>query len=98
MASLVVAALEVSEIKEIANVPTPVLLALSTLTQRELEVLHLIANGLTTRQIAEQLFISPHTVNNQRAQISQKLGLQGAFSLLQFAQRYHLILSQLQNR
>lgn len=74
---------------QLANLPAGLLTAFSMLSKRELQILRLIASGFTTRQIAEQLFTSAHTVNNQRAQISQKLGLQGAFSLLQFAQRHH---------
>ncbi len=88
LASLLLTALQASEPTQ--NIPIPIaqLADFNTLSRREREVLRLIGDGLTTRQIAERLFISPHTVNNQRAQISQKLSLRGAFSLLQFAQRY----------
>ncbi|GAB4008377.1 hypothetical protein GCM10028808_14340 [Spirosoma migulaei] len=88
LAALFLAALQTSESTSSTPVSAAVLTALGTLSRREREVVRLIADGLTTRQIAEQLFISPHTVNNHWAQISQKLGLQGAFSLLHFAQQY----------
>lgn len=88
LASLLLTALQASEPAQDIPIPVAQLAEFNTLSRREREVLRLIADGLTTRQIAERLFVSPHTVNNQRAQISQKLGLRGAFSLLQFAQRY----------
>jgi FixJ family two-component response regulator len=47
---------------------------LSTLTQREREVLGRIAAGFTTRQIAEGLGLSPRTVESHRAAIGAKLG------------------------
>jgi non-specific serine/threonine protein kinase len=45
------------------------------LTERELEVLALLAQGLTNSQIAEKLIISPHTVNRHITNIYSKLGL-----------------------
>ena len=44
------------------------------LTRREREVLALVAAGLTDRQIAEQLVLSPHTVHRHLANIRSKLG------------------------
>jgi two-component system response regulator NreC len=44
------------------------------LTERELEVLRLIARGLTNREIAERLFLSVRTVEGHRARIQRKLG------------------------
>lgn len=55
------------------------------LTQTERRVLKLIAENLTTREIGEQLFISPRTVEKHRENICQKLALQGSHSLLKFA-------------
>jgi pimeloyl-ACP methyl ester carboxylesterase/DNA-binding CsgD family transcriptional regulator len=44
------------------------------LSRREREVLRLVANGLSDRQIAEQLVVSPHTVHRHVANIRHKLG------------------------
>ena len=46
------------------------------LSEREREVLALVARGLTNRQIAEQLFISPVTARNHVSRILTKLGLE----------------------
>jgi pimeloyl-ACP methyl ester carboxylesterase/DNA-binding CsgD family transcriptional regulator len=46
-----------------------------TLTKRETEVLGLIANGLSDREIAERLVLSPHTVHRHVANLRSKLGL-----------------------
>ncbi len=45
------------------------------LSERELEVLSLVARGLTNKDIAERLFLSEHTVRNHVSRILQKLGL-----------------------
>jgi DNA-binding NarL/FixJ family response regulator len=45
-----------------------------TLTQREMEILHLLSRGLANKQIAESLKISPHTVKFHIGSIYQKLG------------------------
>jgi len=47
---------------------------LALLTAREREVLDRIAEGYTTRQIAEGLSLSPRTVESHRAAIGAKLG------------------------
>ncbi len=56
-----------------------------TLTERELEVIHLVASGLTTSQVADQLFISPRTAEKHRARAMKKLGLESAYDLAAFA-------------
>lgn len=48
--------------------------AASLLSRREREVLKLVAHGLTDREIAEQLILSPHTVHRHVANIRHKLG------------------------
>jgi pimeloyl-ACP methyl ester carboxylesterase/DNA-binding CsgD family transcriptional regulator len=45
------------------------------LTSRETEVLTLVASGLSDREIAERLFLSPHTVHRHVANVRTKLGL-----------------------
>jgi len=64
--------------------------SINDLTQTERRVLKLIAENLTTKEIGEQLFISPRTVEKHRENICQKLGLQGSHSLLKFALSHKL--------
>jgi DNA-binding NarL/FixJ family response regulator len=59
--------------------------SINDLTQTERRILKLIAENLTTKEIGEQLFISPRTVEKHRENICQKLNLQGSHSLLKFA-------------
>ena len=58
---------------------------LASLTDREHEVIHLVASGLTTAQVADQLFISPRTAEKHRARAMTKLGLQSPYDLAAFA-------------
>jgi DNA-binding CsgD family transcriptional regulator len=44
------------------------------LTRRELEVLRLVASGLSEREVADRLFISPHTAHRHLSNIRLKLG------------------------
>ncbi len=62
-----------------------------TLTTREREVLQLIAEGYTSRQIAGQLAISVKTVNNHRARIMDKLNIRDIAGLTRFAVQNGLI-------
>lgn len=55
------------------------------LTTAERNILKLIAEEKTSQQIADELFISPKTVENHRNNISKKLHLSGTHSLLKFA-------------
>jgi two-component system NarL family response regulator len=62
-----------------------------TLTGRELEVLDLVARGLTSREIGEQLFISENTVKNHIRNILDKLGLHSRNEAVLYAVRENLI-------
>ncbi len=55
------------------------------LTKRELEILGLIATGLTNKQIADQLFLSFRTVNTHRTNIMQKLDIHDTAGLVRHA-------------
>lgn len=57
----------------------------ATLTPREREVFHMVAEGLTSAQIARQLSISSRTVETHRARVLQKLGLSNVAELVRFA-------------
>ena len=58
------------------------------LTDRELEVFELTGNGLSTREIADQLHIDVKTVETYRLRIKDKLNLKGSSELLQLAIRW----------
>ncbi|MCH7846553.1 MAG: response regulator transcription factor [Acidobacteria bacterium] len=62
-----------------------------TLTGREIEVLELVAQGNTSRQIAELLFISANTVKNHIRNILGKLGLHSRREAVLYAAREGLI-------
>jgi len=62
-----------------------------TLTGREIEVLELVAQGNTSRQIAELLFISENTVKNHIRNILDKLGLHSRSEAVLYAAREDLI-------
>jgi two-component system response regulator NreC len=55
------------------------------LTDREREILGLIAQGRTTPEIAVELFLSPHTVQSHRDHIMTKLGLHSKAALIRYA-------------
>ncbi|HRI60824.1 MAG TPA: response regulator transcription factor [Saprospiraceae bacterium] len=64
---------------------------LAQLTERETEILRLVAKGLSSTEIGRQLFISPRTVDTHRNNIIQKLDVQGIAGLVQFALKNKLI-------
>lgn len=55
------------------------------LTDREREILRLIAQGKTTNEIAAELVLSPHTVQSHRDHIMDKLGLHSKAALIKYA-------------
>jgi two-component system response regulator NreC len=55
------------------------------LTERELDVLRLIALGHTNNEIAQQLYLSVRTVETHRAHIQQKLGMSSRAELVRYA-------------
>jgi DNA-binding NarL/FixJ family response regulator len=61
------------------------------LTIREQEVLVMLAEGLSAKQIADKLFISPKTAENHRSSIMRKLELHSAIELARYAARIGLI-------
>ena len=65
--------------------------ALSELTPRELEVIKLIADGLTNQEIGERLGISFKTVDRHRENIMRKLDVHSRIDLVKFAIREGLI-------
>jgi DNA-binding CsgD family transcriptional regulator len=60
---------------------------LAGLTRAERDVARLVARGLTNRQVAEQLFISPHTVDSHIRHIFGKLGINRRVELARLVAR-----------
>jgi two-component system NarL family response regulator len=61
------------------------------LTARELEVLKLVARGMTNREVAEKLFISDNTVKNHVRNILEKLHLHSRVEAVMYAVRMRLL-------
>jgi DNA-binding NarL/FixJ family response regulator len=64
---------------------------LDVLTPRQRQILQLIAEGQSTRQIAERLHVSVKTVETHRAQLMERLGIRDVAGLVRFAIRTGLI-------
>ena len=62
-----------------------------SLTARELEVLRLVATGLSNAAVAEKLVVSPHTVHRHMANIRAKLGLSSRAAIAAYATREQLV-------
>ncbi|QGY41799.1 hypothetical protein GM415_17285 [Pseudodesulfovibrio cashew] len=62
-----------------------------TVTAREIEVLRNLSLGKTSRQIAEDLFISKHTVDTHRRHLLGKLGCKSTVGLARFASAHGLV-------
>jgi DNA-binding CsgD family transcriptional regulator len=66
----------------------PIPTEMDRLTQRELECLELLAQGIETREIARQLDVSLSTVHTHLKRAREKLGLANVETLISFAARY----------
>lgn len=62
--------------------------SVENLSDRELEILHLIGQGRGTRQIAEELHVSVKTVESHYAKIKEKLNLKTANEMIQYAVKW----------
>jgi predicted ATPase/DNA-binding CsgD family transcriptional regulator len=94
----VLASLEPSPLAEPVSVastpavkPPPPAIYPNELTEREVEVLRLVAQGLTNAQIAEQLVITVHTTNNHVKSILSKLGVPTRTAATRFAFEHKLV-------
>lgn len=65
--------------------------ALKILSEREIEVIKHIANGMSSKEIGDQLFISPRTVETHRNNICKKLDIQGVAGIIRFAFQHQLV-------
>ena len=61
------------------------------LTAREIEIIKLVVMGNSAIEIANQLFLSPHTVDTHRKNIMAKLDLKNIADLVNFAHENHLV-------
>ena len=64
---------------------------LAQLTEREIEILKLVAEGLSNKEIGEQLFISHRTVDTHRTNLMKKLDVHNVAGLIRFAMKNGLI-------
>jgi DNA-binding NarL/FixJ family response regulator len=63
---------------------------LAELSKRELQIYRLVGQGVSTKDIARQLFLSAKTVESHRANIKQKLGVDTAAALVAHAAEWHV--------
>ncbi|MDZ7859241.1 MAG: response regulator transcription factor [Candidatus Krumholzibacteriota bacterium] len=68
------------------------------LTNREMEILQLIAEGYTSKEIAENLYISVKTVENHRANIKTRIDIHDTAGLVRYAIKIGLIESDIQKK
>jgi ATP/maltotriose-dependent transcriptional regulator MalT len=78
---------------EQSSSPPPVSLAPtpSGLTAREVEVLRVVAQGLTNEQVAQRLVISPRTVDTHLTSIYSKIGVSSRAAATRYAIEHHLV-------
>ena len=64
---------------------------ITSLSDREIEVLKLTCEELSSKEIADRLNISDRTVQNHRANLIQKLGVRNTIGMVRFAYEHHLL-------
>ena len=62
-----------------------------TLSDREYQVMWMIASGKTVRQNADELFLSPNTVSTHRTRILRKMNMKSNAELMHYAIAHHLV-------
>lgn len=77
--------------KILASLATPEIMDIPPVTKREKEVLQLIAQGLSSSQIAEKIFITSQTVDSHRKNLMSKFSVNKTVSLIQKAKDLGLI-------
>jgi len=81
---------EEQELSEPSRIAAEVLLRVRQLSEREREVIALVREGLSTRNIAARLALSEFTVSTHRRNVMQKLGVTGMAELVRFAHEHGL--------
>lgn len=84
-------ATEVASARKALASPTPSLPVGQELSERELAILRLLANGLSNREIAEQLILTPGTVKWYTHEIYSKLGTHSRTRAIAEARRLHIL-------
>ena len=64
---------------------------MKTLTRREMELISLCANGLSAKQIADEMSITPHSVENLKSIVFSKVGVKSTSELILYAFRVGLV-------
>lgn len=77
--------------KDFENAPSFVACDGVGVTDRELEIIQLVAEGYANKQIADKLFLSTHTVTTHRKNIMNKLGIANTAGLVLYAVKENLI-------
>ena len=62
-----------------------------SLSEREIEIIKLISDGCTNKEIADRLFLSTHTVNTHRKNIMNKLGIKNTAGIVIYAVKENII-------
>ena len=76
---------KLSDVKQFANHTDDVFLRKHRLTPREVDIIRLLKEGLSSAQIADRLSLSTHTVDTHRKNIHAKLGINTIAELVRFA-------------
>ena len=64
---------------------------MKSLTRREIELVSLCATGLNTKQIADEMNITPHSIENMKSTVFSKLGVKSTSEMILFAFRVGLV-------
>jgi len=64
---------------------------MKALTRRELELISLCANGYNTKQLAEEMCVTPHSIENMKSNLFSKIGVKSTNGLILFAFRVGLV-------
>lgn len=78
-------ALTASVFQSLPRKPGPGARAVAKLSEREVEVLRMLGQGVTNQEIADRLELSPKTVATYKARIAEKLGLKTTAEFVKFA-------------
>ncbi len=64
---------------------------MKSLTRREMELISLCATGLNTKQLAEEMCVTPHSIENMKSALFGKIGVKSTNELILFAFRVGLV-------